>query len=359
MKVLILAATFLFSIFVNAQTSAHEAAKKYKRGINFGNHLEMKRFSEDRYKIADYEMVKREGFDHIRIPIGWHHHTGPAPDFQIDPAFFALVDRMIEQTRKQGLAMIINIHHFEELTSDPNSQTNKFFAIWKQVASRYAKNADVAFELLNEPKDKATQEVMNPIWAEGIRVIRAVAPERTILVGTARWNNIDQLPNLKLPENDRNLIVTVHCYEPFLFTHQGATWSGTDPTTVGIIYPGPPPTPLEKNPKATNAWVAKWIADYNTLPTEQNPSSKKAFRSRIERAAKWGLENNRPIHLGEFGAIKLADPKSRANFVRDMRETCEEFGIGWALWDWNAMFHYQQNGQPEPPEMRAALFGKK
>jgi endoglucanase len=359
MKLGFVLTVFLSCLCVRAQTPAHDAALHYRRGVNFGNHLEQARFSEDHYKPADYEMVKREGFDHIRIPIGWHHHTGPAPDFIIDPKFFAIVDGMVEQSRKQGLYTIINDHHFDDLTSDPWAFTNKFYAMWKQIAAHYAKQSDVAFELLNEPKDRATAEVMNTIWADGIRVIRSVAPERVIFVGTARWNSIDELPKLKLPENDRNLIVTLHCYDPFYFTHQGASWAGSDPSTVGIVFPGPPKTPIEKSPKATNQWVAKWIADYNKLPTEQNPSSPRAFRPKLERAAKWGKENNRPIHLGEFGAIILADPQSRANFYREMRQACDENGIGWAIWDWNAMFHYQKNGQPDPPAMRDALFAKK
>ena len=169
----------------------------------------------------------------------------------------------------------------------------------------------------------------------------ALTPERTIMVGTARWNSADTIDALKLPESDRNLIVTVHCYEPFLFTHQGATWAGNDPMTVGIKFPGPPATPIEKSAKSTNAWVAKWIADYNTLPTDKNPSSAKAFRARIEKAANWGREHGRPIYLGEFGAIKNADQKSRANYDRGMIETCREFGVGWAAWDWNAMFEVQ------------------
>jgi endoglucanase len=326
---------------VSTNSPAHRTTALYRRGVNFGNHLEMRRFNEDRYKESDYTRVKAAGFDHVRIPIGWHLHTGPAPDFVIEPKFFGVVDQMVQRARVAGLRVVLNIHHFDDLTDDPWSQTNKFCAIWRQVAGHFRDENDVVFELLNEPKDKATAEVMNVIWAQGIETIRKIAPERTIMVGTARWNSTDTIDALKLPEGDRNLIVTVHCYEPFLFTHQGATWAGNDPMTVGIRFPGPPETPIEKNPKATNRWVDKWIADYNTLPTDQNPSSAKAFRPRIEKAAKWGREHGRPVYVGEFGAIKLADQKSRANYDRTMIETCEEFGVGWAAWDWNAMFEVQ------------------
>lgn len=325
----------------STNSPAHKTAALYRRGVNFGNHLEMVRFNEDRYTESDYTRVKAAGFDHIRIPIGWHHHTGAAPDFTVQPEFFGVVDRMVARARVAGLRVIFNVHHFDELTSDPWSQTNKFCAIWRQVAGHYRDGNDIVFELLNEPKDKATAEVMNVIWAQGIDTIRKVAPERTIMVGTAGWNNTDTLDGLKLPDAERNLIVTVHCYEPFLFTHQGASWAGNDPMTTGIKFPGPPDAPITKNPKSTNRWVEKWIADYNTSPTEKNPSSAKAFRSRLEKAAKWARDHGRPVYVGEFGAIKLADSKSRANYDRAMIQTCEELGLGWAAWDWNAMFEVQ------------------
>jgi hypothetical protein len=38
----------------------------------------------------------------------------------------------------------------------------------------------------------------------------------------------------------------------------------------------------------------------------------------------------------------------------------DALGLGWAMWDWKAGFHYwQENGEsgaPDPPEMREALF---
>ena len=47
-------------------------------------------------------------------------------------------------------------------------------------------------------------------------------------------------PQLRLPDDDENLIVTVHNYDPFYFTHQGATWAGPDTKVTGIRFPGPP-----------------------------------------------------------------------------------------------------------------------
>jgi endoglucanase len=84
-------------------------------------------------------------------------------------------------------------------------------AIWSQIAKHYEKAPmGLAFEVLNEPKDAATTEVINPIFAKTISQIRRLDPRRTIFVGPGRWNSVTELPKLRLPDDDQNLIVTVH-----------------------------------------------------------------------------------------------------------------------------------------------------
>ena len=148
---------------------------------------------------------------------------------------------------------------------------------------------DVAFELLNEPKDAATTAAMNPIYAEAIRVIRETNPRRVIFVGPGKWNQISELPNLRLPDNDENLIVTVHCYDPFNFTHQGATWSSSDVKGLkGIVFPGPPAKRFVPDPAARlGRGTLDWLERYNTLPTVKNPCGPLAFRRLLQQAKEW------------------------------------------------------------------------
>ncbi len=343
-------------------TPAHNAAKRYLRGANLGNGLEVPPGQDwgAHYTPEDVKLIRAEGFDHVRIPAGWHHYTGAAPDFTIQPAFFVRVDELVNAGLKQGLGLIINIHHFDDFTSDPKGQTAKFLAIWSQIAEHYAKAAEgLALELLNEPKDAATTEIINPIFAEAIARIRKVDKDRTIFLGPGRWNSVDELNHLRLPDDDQNLIVSVHSYEPFLFTHQGATWSGPDTKVTGIKFPGPPVTRLVVDPSLQpSQWVFNWIERYNTEPAASNPCSKAAVQVPIDKAKEWSEYYGRPIHFGEFGCFTTADAASCANFYRAFREAAEKAGIGWALWDWKAAFRYwdEKSGKPEPG-MREALFG--
>jgi endoglucanase len=342
-------------------TPAHKALTHFRRGANLGNYLEAPRGQNwgVTYSEKDFEVMKKEGFDHARLPIRWNAWSGPAPEFKLEQAIYDKADFLVTNALKHGLNVIVNIHHFDEFTSKPAENTEKFYALWRQIAEHYAKYPDsVAFELLNEPKDAATTAVLNPIYAEAIKQIRKTNPTRTIFVGPSRWNSIDEVPKLRLPDNDQNLIVTVHCYDPFLFTHQGASWAMPDAATKGIIFPGPPREPMTPAPAATNKPSnVRWFKDYNTLPTAQNPSSPKAFKARFEKLAQWSDYYGRPIHLGEFGAYEAADPESRARFYKSMRQTAEQHRFGWAIWDWKAGFKYW-TGQAPAPGLREALFGR-
>jgi endoglucanase len=342
-------------------TPAHLAARGFMRGANIANYLEVPPGEgwSTPHTVVDLKLIRAEGFDHIRLPVGWHHYTGPAPDFTLSEKIFAKADEMVTNATALGLNVMINLHHFNEFTTDPAANKAWFLAIWRQVAAHYAgAPAGVAFELLNEPKDAATTVLLNPIYAEAIREIRQTNPQRTIFVGPGRWNSPDELANLRLPDDDDNIIVTLHSYDPMMFTHQGASWAGPDHQVMGIVFPGPPQAPLQPDPNLNlKPYVLDWIHKYNTLPSKSNPSSPQAFLSKIQKAKAWSEEYGRPVHFGEFGAYAKADPASRARYYEAFRQALDAAGIGWAIWDWKSGFNYWDAKNQRPlPGMRQALF---
>lgn len=340
---------------------AFASAKQLRRGVNLGNYLEAPRGQNwgASYSAEDFRAIRSEGFDHVRLPVAWHYYAGAGPDYRLEAGIYEKVDALVALALREKLAIIVNLHHFDEFTSDPLRFTNKFYAIWEQLGAHFAASPGAVFlELLNEPKDAATTTLLNPIYAEAIRRIRRANPARTLLLGPGKWNQIDELPRLILPDNDRNLIVTVHCYDPFYFTHQGASWAGPATATVGIVFPGPPSTPLTPaSAAAANSNVVKWIERYNSTPAESNPSSPSAFRGKLERARAWALAQDRPVHVGEFGCYQRADPVSRARFYEEFRKALDDFGLGWAMWDWKAGFQYWDESKKAPASgLREALF---
>lgn len=339
---------------------AHLAARKFMRGVNLGNYLEAPPGQDwgSRYTSTDFTNIRSQGFDHVRLPIGWNFYAGPAPDYTLSNSIFGKVDSVVTNALNQGLAVILNIHNWDGFATNALACTNEFYAIWGQIAAYYSNSPPtLAFELINEPNGSGSATaILNPIYAEAIRQIRLTNPNRAIFVGPSQWNGIPQLNSLLLPDTDTNLIVTVHCYDPFYFTHQGATWTGPDTATTGLIFPGPPPTPLA--PAAgVSTWVTNWMADYNTLPTDGNPSSPIAFKSKLQFAGQWSAYYGRPVHVGEFGCYTTAEPVSRARFYFEFRSATDAQGLGWAMWDWNAGFHYWDPKTSQPaPGLPAAMF---
>src|SRR5262249_33655115 len=57
---------------------AFSSARMFLRGANLGNYLEAPRGQNwgVSYSTEDFAHIKEEGFDHVRIPIAWHHYSG-------------------------------------------------------------------------------------------------------------------------------------------------------------------------------------------------------------------------------------------------------------------------------------------
>ena len=223
---------------VSRDTPAWRAAKLFQRGANLGDYLEAnRRWRRSEISAEDFVRMKREGFDHVRVPVGWHQYAGPGPEFKLEPEIFSRVDFVVTNALQNHLAVIINIHHYNALDQNPANAMDEFLNIWRQIAEHYQKFPEpLAFELDNEPHENATTARMNPIYAQAIAEIRRTNPGRTLVVEPGGWGSIGELKNLVLPPDD-NLIVSVHCYDPFYFTHQGATWTGGQTPVVGIVFP--------------------------------------------------------------------------------------------------------------------------
>ena len=340
--------------------AADQLARQFLKGINLANFLEVppgEDWGDNRCTEDDYAAIAKEGFDHVRIPVGWHHHCGPAPEFLISDLYFQQVEQQLDWAEKHHLAAIINVHHFDAFTTDPKSHREKLRKIWQQIALRMVNRPlTLAYEIINEPNDAATTEVMSQVYAEIITTIRTHDPRRAILVGPGKFNSTDELPLLKLPQDDR-LIATFHLYDPHFFTHQGAPWGGESAILRDVVFPGPPFRPLQAPELATEG-MRRWVEAYNQTPRQDNPSGMASILSRIEWAVAWGKRYNRPIYLGEFGAYTVANERSRINYLSAVRSAAESHGVGWAIWDWKAAFAYWDRRQQKPlPGLHKAVFG--
>jgi endoglucanase len=305
------------------------------RGINLGNMLDAPREGDWGVRLEPAYIDEVAGaFTTVRLPVRWSNHAAPTADAKLDQDFAARVDSAVDSLLAKGSYVIINMHNYSQLsgdrphprefTVDPDVLETRLVNMWRQIALRYKdRSPKLIFELLNEPHERLDGEPWNALAARVLAVVRESNPTRAVMIGPGFWNNPHHLPKLRLPR-DRNLIVSIHSYDPFPFTHQGVQH---------LARPFPSGT------------------------TCCDPGQRKEVADALDAALRWNRQNGYPVHLGEFGTYGAADVASRATYARLMRDEAEKRGIGWAYWAFAADFgiYSPETGTWIEPIRRALL----
>lgn len=273
------------------------------RGINLGNALDTKGDGPwtGWLRPRHIDLVVAAGFDWVRLPVMWSAHADLRPPYGIDPRFLTFVDRWIDRTLANGLDVVIDMHHYDELSEATDTHADRFLALWDQIAAHYAdRPGRLHFELLNEPHDPMTADGWNDLVVAALEVVRPTNPDRTVIVGPLQANAVEALPQLILPP-DPHLAAGVHYYAPFRFTHQGAPWI-----------------------PAADQWTGTtWGAE----------DEHDRVRHDLAAAATWASDHGIPLVVGEFGTYQAGEMGARARWTRCVREQAEQLGLAWAYWD--------------------------
>ena len=201
---------------------------KLSKGINMSGLEYSVRLRGHLYKTSTYEDVAKQGFDHIRLPVDFRKHLDK--NGNITDKFFNTLDDIINMANSQGLAVVLDFHGWYDFNTE-NGDDEIFLSIWKSLAEHYKDYSNMLlFELINEPHTteggNLTMERLMELQCKAIEAIRAISPQRTIVIATAEWNGHWTLDYFTPPDYD-NLILAVHVYTTLEFTHQGQAWMGT------------------------------------------------------------------------------------------------------------------------------------
>ena len=337
-----------------------EKAMKYlNKGINITNWLEEDKTlfkGEFKFDESDVKLMAENGIKSLRFPIDLDRYATNRDEFVNDTTgtvelkfddanLFGVLDSFVEWTGRNNMSIVIDYHEYDNsyntTTAKKPGYTKMMANVWKHVAAHYADNEreDIFYELLNEP-DMSKGAVSSTIWRqaaqEDIDSIRTVDTKHTIIFGDAKWYDISLLAKGQ-PLADTNVIYAVHTYDPFVFTHQSASWAETK-TIKNLMFPYDKEKWSEFSAdfgvtKSTVSWVKTAVKDY------YKNGNKEAILKLILPAKEWAVKNNVPVIINEFGAYNLkTDKQSVLNYMTAMKEISDTLQIPLTHWGYTGGF---------------------
>jgi hypothetical protein len=215
--------------------------------------------------------------------------------------------------------------------------TSKFLTFQESMARYFAKYDpnNFFFETLNEPVF-LTAQAFSPFLSQMIAAIRRGAPLHTIVAGANLrvtendYNGIAALRTIVPDASDTNIVYNFHYYDPFLFSHQGATW-GWDP--VRYIHDLPFPSTPDNISPLLPSYNDTTIRGYVWYYGEQRWNAT-FIASLLKPVYDWANQYKVLVTCNEFGAYKIAvAPADRNRYIAAVRSVFELYNIGWSMWE--------------------------
>lgn len=316
--------------------------------------------TSDAQFTAELRTLRRTGFEFIRFAVD----PGPFLQFQgerRDRVDRILVDR-VNLIRSSGLAVIVDFHP-SDMHPDYTAQrltagaTSPMFQSYLQLIERTARllgalhSNKIAFELMNEPP--VPQADWQPMLEAAYAAARHGSRDLTLVLEGGHEASVPALMDMNtVPFSaDPAVIYSFHYYDPYQFTHQGASWNPAR-YLADVPYPAQA-RPLHDSLAATAALIAatdipapKRALAYQDAQARLEDYRASDFNSRtiaanFARVAHWAKSHGIPadhVQLGEFGANQTPAQESgaraaeRAQWFHDVSQAAQANGFGWAVW---------------------------
>src|ERR1035437_5558020 len=215
-----------------------QAQVTFNRGVNLTGWFQTsnaRQIQFTKYTKEDFQNIKSLGCDVVRLPINLFYMTNGSPDYTVDPLFFDFLDQAVNWAEELQMYLIIDNHTSDDLASKNANLETVLTKVWVQMAEHYKNRSTyILYEILNEPNGTLTTAAWGKIQQTAITAIRAIDTNHTIVVGGADFNSYTELASLPV-YTDANLLYTFHFYDPFVFTHQGATWPTPSMATLANV----------------------------------------------------------------------------------------------------------------------------
>ncbi len=315
----------------------------FEKGINLGGWLSQSSLEKEHLETfiteKDLERIASMGADHVRLPVDYL--LLETPEGEPIEAGYDYIDRCVRWCGRQKLHMILDLHKTAGYSFQEACRCGSFFKeprllerflrLWDRLSQRYGAYDFIAFDLLNEIVDPNVSREWNGLAERTVRRIRLHAPLAWILIGGTCYNSINTVKDI-LPPPDNRIVYSFHFYEPYIFTHQGASWEKTMPGDFRVSYPltaGQYRQISESRLGGVFSGIFRGMDDA--------ASGREMLSALFEEAVGIAESRRVPLYCGEYGVIQLADVPSALAWHRDLHAVFEQFGIGRALWNYKGM----------------------
>ena len=297
---------------------------------------------------SDFEKIASMGFDHVRIPIDEVQFWDSLGNKQ--PEAFTLLQNGIEWAFASNLRVIVDLHiirsHYfgsesNKLWTDTLEQ-RKLVNFWLQLSEELKRypNSKLAYEIMNEAVAKDPDD-WNKVFNKAIAALRVQEPHRKIVVGSNMWQIPSTFPFLKLPENDKDIILSFHFYIPIALTHHTASWTPVAEYTGPVNYPGQIVDTAQYNglsEKAVNV-MREYANGYFT---------KEVLKEKMMPAIEFAKKHNLPLYCGEFGVYPKIPEDMMLRWYKDVCEDFNENNIAYCHWCYKGDFPVvEKDGTPK------------
>jgi len=138
---------------------------------------------------SEVDYYTSKGMNTFRMGFRWERMQ-PAANGAFDAAYEAGLASIVAYATSKGARVVVQPHNFARYYGNPVGSAqvpNAVFAdFWSRMATKYGSNANVMFNLVNEPHDISTTQWVSAANA-AIAAIRATGAKNTIVVPGASW----------------------------------------------------------------------------------------------------------------------------------------------------------------------------
>lgn len=338
----------------------------FQAGVNLGGWLsQYPSYDHEHFQTfitkQDIDRIANWGADHVRLPIDYRILEDDDKPFKYMQSGFDYIDQCLNWCQINGLGVMLDLHHAPGFSFDASESSSlfaneklkgRFVSLWEALADHYFRREEPAlvFELLNEvvlPNSEPWNKLAHRVFSS----IRAIDPDRWIVIGGNQWNSPRTLKEIELFD-DPQVLYTFHYYEPLPFTHQKAYWiEALEVLDEEVDYPGGVPDMQEV--------LTRKLSYYELLaPYVECYMDQKLLRDKLMPVLDFQEQTGLPVYCGEFGVIDRAPSDSRLRWFRDFLDLLRESKIGYACWTYKLMDFglVDQDSRVVDPELTSIIF---